>query len=162
MLGADLKRVSAAVAAREFEYASGDPTRIHVADRELSERDGDFSHRLVPLGGKDTHLVGVTAGGLVVQLDARVTPDLEREGLARDLVRLVQQARKDAKLHVSDRIRLRVSADKAVGDAMTAHDGYIREQTLAQELVAGEPEAGMFVAEGEVGDTRARVALTRA
>ena len=43
----------------------------------------------------------------VVVLDTDLTPELEAEGLARDLVRLVQQARRDAGLNVSDRIALR-------------------------------------------------------
>ena len=49
-------------------------------------------------------------GGFVV-LDTAVTPELEAEGAARDLVRAVQQARKDAGLQVSDRISLTITTD---------------------------------------------------
>ena len=51
-------------------------------------------------------------GGVVV-LDTAVTEELAREGLANDLVRAVQQARRDAGLHVSDRISLTVTGDEA-------------------------------------------------
>src|SRR5262245_12098546 len=98
----------------------------------------------------------------LVVLNVRVTPELEREGLARDFVRLVQQARKDAKLHISDRIRLRASGDAALADAIRAHGPYIREQTLAVELELGPPVPGWFTAEGEVGEGKAIVALVRA
>jgi len=105
---------------------------------------------------------GLEDSSAVVLMDVTVTPELEREGLARDLVRAIQQARKDAKLDISDRIRLRVSGDPALADAVRAHQEYIREQTLAVELELGPPEPGMFTAEGEVGETKAIVALTRA
>ena len=51
----------------------------------------------------------MTASGVVV-LDTDVTPELAAEGAARDLIRLVQQARRDAGLHVSDRITLTAAA----------------------------------------------------
>jgi isoleucyl-tRNA synthetase len=98
----------------------------------------------------------------VVALNVEVTEALEREGLARDLVRVVQQARKDAKLHISDRIRLRVSGDAALAAAVRAHVDDIRGPTLSVELEIAEPEPGMFVADGEVGEGRARVGLIRA
>ena len=67
-----------------------------------------------------------------------------------------------AKLHISDRIRLRVSGDAGLAEAVRAHGPYIREQTLAVELELGPPVAGWFAAEGEVGESKATVALTRA
>ncbi len=165
-LGPDMKRVAAAVAAKKFEYAKDGGslvvTRMLVEGHELSETDGDFSQRLVPIGGKDANPVGVTASGLVLQLDASVTPELEREGLARDLVRLIQQARKDAKLDISDRIRLRVGGDPALADAVRVHREYIATQTLATEIELAPAEPGMFTAEGEVGEGKATVALARA
>ena len=50
-------------------------------------------------------------------LDVDVTPELEQEGRARDLVRLVQQARRDADLAVTDRIELTITADADWVDA---------------------------------------------
>ena len=71
--------------------------------------------------------------GFVV-LDTVVTPELEAEGLARDVVRAVQQARKDAGLDVSDRIRLEIEGDETAVLAMREHQDLIAGETLAVEL----------------------------
>ena len=74
-------------------------------------------------------------------LDGHVTPELEVEGVARDLIRSVQQARKDADLDVSDRIKLTVTGDEALLAAAKTHQDLVKSETLALELelVAGEP-----------------------
>jgi isoleucyl-tRNA synthetase len=79
----------------------------------------------------------------VVVLDIDLTPELEAEGVARDLVRLVQQARRDAGLHVSDRIALRLGVPDAVRAQVEPFATLITEPTLALSLTfeAGEPNA---------------------
>ena len=68
----------------------------------------------------------------VVQLDLTVHPELAREGIARDFVRMVQQMRKDKDLDVSDRISLMWSSESAeVKQALAEHKDYIAEQVLA-------------------------------
>ena len=75
------------------------------------------------------------AGGFVV-LDCVVTPELAAEGLARDVVRAVQQARKDAGLKVSDRIALALGhgGDDAVRAALETHRDLIAGETLATSV----------------------------
>jgi isoleucyl-tRNA synthetase len=73
------------------------------------------------------------SGGFVV-LDTAVTPELAAEGLARDIVRAVQQARKDAGLEVTDRIRLSLSGDEDAVAAFKAHRELIAAETLATSL----------------------------
>lgn len=77
--------------------------------------------------------VGITSVGFVL-LNTEVTSELEEEGMARDAVRHVQQARKDAGLDVSDRIRLSVSGSAAVVSALEKHREFIANETLAKEL----------------------------
>jgi len=81
------------------------------------------------------------SGGFVV-LDTGVTPELAAEGLARDVVRAVQQARKDAGLEVTDRIRLALAGDADAVAAIEAHRELIASETLATSLVAREAEGG--------------------
>jgi isoleucyl-tRNA synthetase len=78
--------------------------------------------------------VAVLPGGGFVVLNTEVTPELEAEGLARDMVRAIQQARKDAGLNVSDRIRTSITATQDVVDALKAHEGLISTETLTVEL----------------------------
>ncbi len=67
----------------------------------------------------------------MIVLDVDVTPELEQEGRARDLIRLVQQARRDADLAVTDRIELTITADADWIDAARAHGDLIAGETLA-------------------------------
>ncbi|MDE0458666.1 MAG: isoleucine--tRNA ligase [Chromatiales bacterium] len=70
-------------------------------------------------------------GGYLVGLDTSLTEALEREGLARELVRTVQDARKQAGLDVADRIILRIDGTPEVAAALDAHRHYVMEETLA-------------------------------
>ncbi|WP_314195513.1 isoleucine--tRNA ligase [uncultured Arthrobacter sp.] len=79
-------------------------------------------------------------GGFVV-LNTEVTPELEAEGLARDMVRAIQQARKDAALNVSDRIRTTVNAAQNVIDALLANAELVKTETLTLELEAVPADA---------------------
>ena len=68
-------------------------------------------------------------------LDIEVTPELEAEGLARDIVRAVQQARRDAQLDVSDRIVLTLGVDEATKAQVVTHERLIAGETLAVSVV---------------------------
>ena len=78
--------------------------------------------------------VGITTSGFVL-LNQEVTEELEQEGAARDAVRHIQQARKDADLNVSDRISLKLTADAVSVVALELHRDFIAHETLATELV---------------------------
>ena len=82
----------------------------------------------------DQRAVAMLPGGGFVILDTAVTPELAAEGLARDVVRAVQQARRDAGLEVSDRIQLRLSGDESVRAAIRTHSDLIKAETLAATL----------------------------
>jgi isoleucyl-tRNA synthetase len=128
-IGGDVQKVIKAV-------RSGDWTRqadgtIEAGGHKLAE--DEYSLRLQP---RDAATARALPGdvGLVV-LDTTTTPELEAEGLARDVVRLVNQSRKDAGLHVSDRIRLTLVVPDDVWDAVEVHADYVRNETLADELM---------------------------
>jgi len=69
-----------------------------------------------------------------VVLDTEVTTELEAEGQARDLVRAVQQGRRDAGLHVSDRIRLAVRTTPELVAALTPYREFVAAEVLATTL----------------------------
>jgi isoleucyl-tRNA synthetase len=94
--------------------------------------EGEYDLRLVAADPDSTSALPGGAG--LVTIDTVVTPELTAEGTARDVVRIVQQARRDAGLAVTDRIRLTVGADGAVADAVGTHSAFIAGETLAVEL----------------------------
>jgi isoleucyl-tRNA synthetase len=85
-----------------------------------------------------------TEGGLTVALDVEITPQLRRAGMARDVVRLVQQARKDAGLEVTDRITLTWAAGGETAEAIREHQAHIAAEVLASvmdEAATAPPQA---------------------
>ncbi|MCB5910473.1 isoleucine--tRNA ligase [Streptomyces pinistramenti] len=75
--------------------------------------------------------------GATVALDLEITPELRRAGLARDAIRLIQEARKNSGLDVADRIALRwESADEEVRRALADHAGLIADEVLATTFTA--------------------------
>jgi len=72
--------------------------------------------------------------GLVVALDTNVTDELRAEGFARDVVRFIQELRKEADYQVDDRIYVLVEASSLIADAVTQFADYIKRETLADEL----------------------------
>ena len=87
----------------------------------------------------------------VVVLDTNVTPELEGEGLARDFIRLVQVARKDAGFNVSDRIAIAVKVGPVAAAAIDAHRDTVKSETLAVSLDFANAPAGT-VSEAKLGD----------
>jgi isoleucyl-tRNA synthetase len=98
-------------------------------------------------------------GGFLVGLDTTLDDALRREGLARELVRAVQDARKQAGLEVADRIILSIEGDAAVMAALAEHREYLMNETLASEW--RRPGAGEFVAAQEQGEAQWIIRLAR-
>ncbi len=74
--------------------------------------------------------------GSVVVLATELTPELIAEGAARDIVRLIQDQRKDTSCDYTDRIQVGlVTASTALADAIVAHRNFIAQETLANEIV---------------------------
>ena len=99
--------------------------------------------------------------GLQVMIDARITPELKAEGQARDVVRLVQDARKDAGLDVSDKIELFVGATGELAAAVAAHRATIAAETQAVAW-ADAPPAGGYTVEKVLDGQPLTIALRKA
>jgi isoleucyl-tRNA synthetase len=131
---------------------------IDVAGQHLGA--DDFTLAIRPQDEATTRVLDSAAGA--VSADLAVTAELESEGRARDVVRLVQSARRDAGLHLSDRIRLSVELPPAYEAAVAAHRDYLAEETLATDVEIGAPRPGMSVHETELDGGVARVGVVRA
>ncbi|MCO7239305.1 isoleucine--tRNA ligase [Aeromicrobium sp. CnD17-E] len=129
-----------------------------VTSGGIALQEGEFTLEQVAGASGGTEIAVLPRGGFVA-LDTTVTPELEAEGLARDVVRGVQQARRDAGLSVSDRIVLHVDGDAAVLDAVRTHESLVAGETLATSVHLGDLAEGTSI---DVTGASARVAVVRA
>jgi isoleucyl-tRNA synthetase len=100
-------------------------------------------------------------GGVTVALELDLDDDLRREGVARELVRIVQDARKAAGLDVADRIELGLLTTGDVDEALDAFGDQIRSETLATEMRAAELEDATYRQDAEIDGTSITVTLRR-
>ena len=144
-LGRDVQAAIRAAKAGDWSVAADGA----VTAGGLSLVEGEYAVETVAGSTDDGTVVAVLPGGGFVALDTAVTPELEAEGTARDLVRSVQQARRDAGLAVSDRIALTVRGPEAVLAAARTHERLLAGETLAVsvDLV---PAADLAVEVGRV------------
>ena len=127
--------------------------------------EGEYSLDLVAgeTAAMEGRAVGVLRGGDFLALDTRVTPELEAEGTARDVVRAIQSARRGAGLDVSDRIRLTVDGDESVVAAVAAHRDLVAGEVLAVELaVPAAPAEGAHAASEKVSGGTVTVSVQSA
>jgi isoleucyl-tRNA synthetase len=179
-LGKRLNAVRDALAALDAgeiaaRVRAGSDIEFDTAEGRVTLEPGDILVDTVRLPG----YAAAQGPRSTVVLDTTLTPALIEEGLARDFVRGIQDARKQAGYQIDDTIEIRFVADPEVSRAIEAHCDYVMTETLATvlkgESVAGasdsvEPEAvegpggrvltdGRFVDQVAVGDHHVRIAL---
>jgi isoleucyl-tRNA synthetase len=133
-------------AVKAGEWSRGADGTVTVAGRALA--DDEFTLRLVP--ADDTTGRALPGDRGIVVADVTSRPDLEAEGVARDVIRLVQQARRSAGLHVSDRIELWLDCTPEVAEAVSVHRDRIQEQTLATAMTLGPPPPEIMAVEEDL------------
>ncbi len=102
--------------------------------------------------GEATNHIGILPSGGFLILDGKVSAELAAEGLARDVIRAVQSARKDADFDVSDRIKLTLKAEDDVLAAVAEHSELVKSETLTVELEtisSGSLENPVAVGDGQ-------------
>ena len=127
--GADGAAIAGAVARGETFDIEGDGQTISLGEGDV----------LVETSSAEGYACG-EEGGYLTALDTALTADLVREGLARELIRTVQEARKQAGLEVSDRIVLGISGSDGVQAALDEYQGYLMSETLATDWAVGQAD----------------------
>ena len=112
----------------------GESVTISIPSGEISLTGEDL---IIETESAEGYACGADAGYLTA-LDTSLTEDLIREGIARELIRTVQESRKQAGLEVSDRIVLGVSGSAAVETALQEYRNYLMSETLATEWQVGQ------------------------
>jgi isoleucyl-tRNA synthetase len=100
-------------------------------------------------------------GAYVAALRTELTPELEREGLVRELVRRIQDLRKESGFNVEDRIHVEYAASQRLTEAILAHRAYVSGEVLARRLESCAEPRGEAVADLEFDGERIRVGLQR-
>jgi len=100
-------------------------------------------------------------GGLVVALDTAITPELKLEGLAREVVRRVQELRKQADYDLTDRITVTYKAEGKLAVALETYGSDIADEVLADEIKAVEDPSGDGLLEDQVDGCALTLAVTR-
>ncbi|MDV6013463.1 isoleucine--tRNA ligase [Haloechinothrix sp. LS1_15] len=144
-LGKDVQKVIKAVKSGEWHTGSGG----EVVAAGIALREEEYERRFV--AADHGAAAELPAGSGLVLLDTEVTDELAEEGVARDLVRVIQQARRDAGLYVADRIEVRIDAPEDVAGAARAHEAFIAGETLADRVVYGSVAGGAVDAAGAGG-----------
>jgi isoleucyl-tRNA synthetase len=106
---------------------------VNVDGHEHELDADDLQLSLQPLAGFSVERLGSHAVALELDIDA----ELRREGLAREIVHAIQNARKNAGLEVSDRIELTLGGDDELLDAARAHEAYVTGEVLATSASFG-------------------------
>ncbi|MEA2253085.1 MAG: isoleucyl-tRNA synthetase [Solirubrobacteraceae bacterium] len=155
-----MPQVAAAVAALDPEHVAaalraGRPVGIAIDGHDHQLGPDDVQLVMRPLEGYQLEREGSHAVALELALD----DELRREGLAREVVHAVQNARKAAGLAVEDRIRLVLAGDDELVGAARAHEGYVAREVLAVEVAY---DGGQDGAAASIEGRELRIGVARA
>jgi isoleucyl-tRNA synthetase len=164
-LGRQLGEVRNALAAQDpaavaAAVADGQPLELTLNDGSTVTLEPN--EILVDLVKRPGYAAAQGEIGTVV-LDTEITPELLHEGIARDFVRGVQDARKSAGYQIDDRIEINYSAQGHVADAIEAFADFVQNETLAEQMTTNgtEPHPDTFAATVEAGGANVEVRLRR-
>ncbi len=126
---------------------AGKPMSVEVDGQTYDIQPDEVEVIMEAHGG----LTVASEGAYLAALNTEITPELRQEGLARDFVRWVQNARKEAGLEVSDRIRLFYQAPEDITAAVETYRDDIMNEVLAVEMTAAAPPEGAFTTQAAGG-----------
>ena len=147
--GKNMPQVAAAVAALDAAHvaqvlAGGGEVGIAIDGRDHTLAAEDLTLALQPLEGYEVEAESGHAVALQLELDE----ELRREGLAREIVHAVQNARKEAGLEITDRIELGLGGDAGLLEAAREHQAYLAGEVLATEVEFGDGDETTVTIDG--------------
>ncbi len=144
-------------------FQAGESVEVTVDEQVYVIAPADVEVRSAPRSGYSV----AEDGGYLVAVTTDLSTALVQEGYARELVRYIQQLRKDADLAISDRIVTYVEASSLIHDVLAHFGAYVREETLSVDLVQVHPEQGQTIpahlpkANLELGGEAVTIAVTK-
>jgi len=148
-------------ATKENNWQKTTDNKIKIADIIL-EQD-EFELKILPKNNDDSKnaIAPLSNNEYLISLDIEITDDLEYEGLARDIIRVVQQNRKEADLDISDRIVLSIqTTDNKICEVIKEFGDYISKQVLAEKIETTSQDLNNeFVFENEIDDKNISIGI---
>ena len=140
-LGKNMPLAKEAIAALDgasvaAKLKAGETVALSIGGDDYELTSDDLQVVLAPPDGYQLERDGTHA----VALDMTITEELKREGLAREVVHAVQNARKDSGLAVEDRIVLRLGGDETLLEAAREHENYVAGETLSTAIDFGDTD----------------------
>jgi isoleucyl-tRNA synthetase len=139
--GPKVKEITEAVKNNHWQQIAQNQVLLKLKDSEVILIDDEFDLKLNIKNQDDEKyakkysFAALPSNDCLIRLDIEVTKDLQEEGIARDIIRAVQQNRKDANLNVSNRISLIFfSNNHLIDEVITKYNNYIKEQTLCLKI----------------------------
>ena len=100
-------------------------------------------------------------GNITVALDVTVTPELKNEGMARELINRIQNIRKGNDFEITDKVRVELSDEDEIKDAVNAFRDYISAQVLADEIIIVPSLDGQDCVDLEIDGLKAKARVTK-
>jgi len=159
--GKNMPQVAAAVAALDASSVAstvgeGGEVGIAIDGHDHTLGPDDLIMALAPLEGYEVE----AEAGHAVALQLEIDEELRRAGLAREVVRAVQDARKNAGLEITDRIELGLGGDAELLAVAQEHESYIAGETLATSITFGDVDgAGSTVSAATIDSRELRISV---
>jgi len=154
-LRAAVAQLDQAQLARELQ--AGQAFKVDVNGEELEIAPGEAEVKVQAKAGWAV----ATEGGYTVAVSTELTTELMQEGLAREVVRRVQDLRKKADFRIEDRITTYYKAEGKLAEAIAAWTDYIKAETLTEELTTADPPHGLVTDKATMGGDALALAVRR-
>ena len=138
-------------------WRAGEAIEVTVEGQTLSLEPEELN---VTMTAKEGYAVAAE-GEYLVGVATTLTDELIQEGLARELVRRIQIMRKSAEFRIEDHIVTYYQAGPALQAVLSAYEGYIKAETLSDELIAGSPPAEAYSEVAEIDDEEITLGIVR-
>ena len=134
--------------------------RAVSANRQVTIGDYTLEPDEIVVSATDKEGYSVIAEqGYSAAVTTEITPDLQLEGRARELVHQVQNMRRDAGFDIADRITTYYTGDPAIDDVIAVHGGYIRQETLSDDLIRSAPPDDAHAASHRINGLQAALGV---
>jgi len=161
--GAKIKEITQAI--KENNWQKIDDKTIEIAGVKLVDDDFELKLTIKNIDEKKSAILALPSNDFLILLSIEITQELEDEGIARDIVRAIQQNRKDADLQITDMVKLEIFSTKPrITSVAKRFEDYIKSQVLAISLEISNDKisnSSAKIFDNQLDDGDIQIAITR-